>query len=140
MQESYLRVWRRQAIRPIASAKNFLFSIARHLAVDFLRRERVCSVMPVADLSELAIRDEKPGVAETASANEELSLLLEAIDRLPHRCREIMIRRKLQGESQRQIAQSLGISELTVQTQVARGTRRCEEFMREKGLVAETEP
>ncbi|HRE79927.1 MAG TPA: sigma factor, partial [Opitutaceae bacterium] len=36
VQESYLRVWKAQASRPILSAKAFLFKVARHAALDLL--------------------------------------------------------------------------------------------------------
>ena len=38
VQDSYLRVWRARAARPIHSATAFHFTIARHLALDALQR------------------------------------------------------------------------------------------------------
>ncbi|MFM9956267.1 MAG: RNA polymerase sigma factor [Opitutaceae bacterium] len=57
-----------------------------------------------------------------------------AIDSLPARCREILILRKLRGVPQKAIAAQLGLSEQTVQVQVSRGVRRCEEFLRAHGV------
>lgn len=140
VQESYIRVWRRHAAKPIKSAKNFLFSVARHLALDLLRHERVSPIKPVTDLAGLPVMDGAAGSVETACTNEEVALLVQAIDALPPRCREILILRKLQGMPQKEIARRLGLSEQTVQVQVGRGTRRCEEFLRERGVIRDTEP
>lgn len=135
VQESYLRVWQRHLAAPIASAKNFLFSVARHLIIDRLRHEQASPIDAVAELKDLRIADEIASTSEGACTHEEVALLLEAIDALPSRCREILILRKLQGVSQKEIARRLGLSEQTVQVQVGRGTRRCEKFMRERGVI-----
>ncbi|WP_158277528.1 sigma-70 family RNA polymerase sigma factor [Opitutus sp. ER46] len=139
VQESYLRIWQRHATKPITSAKNFLFSVARHLAVDLLRRKQISPITAVTDLAALNVMDESAATVETTCTREEVALLLQAIDQLPHRCREIMILRKLQGVPQREIAQRLGLSEQTVQVQIGRGTRRCEEFLRARGVFSERE-
>jgi RNA polymerase sigma-70 factor (ECF subfamily) len=139
VQESYLRIWRRHAIKPVSSVKNFLFSVARHLVVDLMRREGVSPIKPVTDFPVLSVMDDNAGAADVACTNEEVAMLLEAIDALPSRCREIMILRKLEGIPQKEIAQRLGLSVQTVQVQVGRGTRRCENFMRARGVIPETE-
>jgi RNA polymerase sigma-70 factor (ECF subfamily) len=139
VQESYLRVWRRHAAHPIALAKNFLFSVARNLACDCLRRERVSPVGSVRDLAALATVADDPGLAEGACRNEETAVLLEAIDSLPGRCRQIFRLRKLHGLSHQEIATRLGISAGTVETQIGRATRRCEEYLRRRGVLADSE-
>jgi RNA polymerase sigma-70 factor (ECF subfamily) len=135
VQESYLRIWRRQAARPIESVKSFLFQIARRLALDHLRHERVSPIAPVKDFSRMSVIDHKPGVRETTCLQEETALLFEAIDALPVRCREIFMLRKLRGLSQKEIAAQLGISEQTVEAQIFRGTRRCGDYLSERGVT-----
>jgi RNA polymerase sigma-70 factor (ECF subfamily) len=44
VQESYLRIWKVRLHRPIASAKAFLFTIARHLALDQIRRGKISPI------------------------------------------------------------------------------------------------
>lgn len=139
VQESYLRVWQRHLSSPIVSAKNFLFSVARHLVIDRLRNEKASPIEALAELQDLPVLDDMACVTEGACTQEEVALLLEAIDALPSRCREILILRKLQGVSQKEIARRLGLSEQTVQVQVGRGTRRCEKFMRERGVIRSKE-
>ena len=135
MQESYLRVWRRQSLRPIESVRGFLFKVARHLALDTLKHERRSPASAVADISALGVAEERPAIAEEACVSEEVELLLATIDQLPGRCRAIYIMRKLHGVSQRVIAQRLGITEETVEVQIGRANRRCEKFLRWRGVI-----
>jgi len=130
VQESYLRIWKARELHPIDSAKAFLFRIARNLALDTIRHERLSPINVVTDLSLLFVVDDKPDAAALATRQQEIELLVEAIDALPARCREIFILRKLRGVSQKNIAARLGLSEQTVQVQAARGLRRVAESLR----------
>jgi RNA polymerase sigma-70 factor (ECF subfamily) len=79
-------------------------------------------------------RPESRSEPARASTSQEIELLVAAIDRLPSRCREIVILRKLRGVSQKEIAAQLRISEQTVQVQVARGVKKCEKYLRQRGV------
>ena len=135
VQESYLRVWQRQLLQPLTSARSFLYRVARNLAVDKLRRSAISPIEHVAELTELRVADGRPDAGESVSAIEEVRLLLEAIEALPPRCREVLILQKLHGLSLKEIALQLGISEGTVQVQGAKGVRRCAEYLRQCGMV-----
>jgi len=139
VQESYLRVWRARASRPVDSARAFLYTVARHLAFDWLRRERAAlfAEPPAAGL--WSVPDERSGVIETVCAREDLALLAAALLALPPRCREVMMLRQVEGLPQREIARRLGISELTVQTHVVNGLRRLEARLR-PGSVGKGRP
>lgn len=134
VQESYLRIWRRQAVRPVESVKGFLFTVARHLALDLLRRERRTPIDGVTDLSALSVTEDQPDSAAAACLKEETEVLLAAIAALPARTREVYMLRKFEGLSQKEIAVRLGLSENTVEVQIARANRRCEQFLRRRGL------
>lgn len=129
VQESYLRVWRARLARPVNSAKSFLFQVARHLAIDAIRRDRAAPVDSLPDLAVLSVLDDGPGVVEMTCTREEIALLARAFDALPARCRQVMILRQIEGVPQKEIARRLGMSELTVQTHVVHGLRRLEAFM-----------
>lgn len=129
VQESYLRVWRARLARPVYSAKSFLFQVARHLAIDAIRRDRVAPVDSLPDLAVLSVLDDGPGVVEMTCTREDIALLARAFDALPARCRQVMILRQIEGIPQKEIARRLGLSELTVQTHVVHGLRRLEAYM-----------
>lgn len=134
VQESYLRLWKARAVQPIQSARAFLFEVARRLAIDLVRRGRSTPIDQEVDLSSLPIQDARPGVFETVSRNEKIHLLADAIDTLPRKCRAIFVLRRLKGVPQRDVAARFGLSERTVEVQVARGLRRCEDYLRERGV------
>lgn len=130
VQESFLRIWKARASHPIRSAKSFLFTVARRVAIDLLRRQATSPVIALPDLTALPVMEERPGAAESACRSDELVLLAQAIRSLPSRCREVIILRQIEGVSQKEIARRLGISELTVQTHVVHGLRRLETCLR----------
>ena len=134
VQESYLRIWRARASRPIESARAFLFTIARHLALDVVERKRRAPNVSLGDLAALAVVEEAPNATETLNYQEEVRLLADALAALPERCREVVVLRKLQCLSQKEVAARLGLSERTVENQLARGMKRCEAHFRRKGL------
>lgn len=133
-QETYLRIWTARLAKPVHFTKSFLFTIARHLAFDTLRRNRV-SPISVMEMPLSPVMDRGPGVIDIVCSREETALLVEAIDTLPSRCREIIILRKLKGLPQAAIAEQLQISEHTVEVQVMRGMKRCDEYLRRRGVV-----
>lgn len=140
VQESYLRIWTARAAQPIESAKAFLFKIARHLAIDLVRRERSSPVHAVRDLDALSVIGDGRTVVETLSLEEKTRLLADALATLPDRCREIVVLHKLEGLSQNEVAAQLGLSPRTVEVQVARGVKRIESFLRQRGLNSFCEP
>jgi len=147
VQESYLRVWRRQLARPIsqvtgpvtASVKSFLFQVARRLAIDALRRRRASPIDPdaVTDFSAPSVLENGPNSRDAACNQQEFELLLDAIDALPPRCREVIVLRKLQGKSVAETALHLGISQETVQVHTRRGLQRMQEVLQRAGVIRE---
>ncbi|MBL9202753.1 MAG: RNA polymerase sigma factor [Opitutaceae bacterium] len=133
VQESYLRLWRTHATRQIRSARAFLFTVARRVVLDELRRERRSPLAAVADPTALEITDERPGVLETAAVAEKLDAVADALMTLPPRCRAVVTLAKLKGLSRHEVAAHLGLSVKTVDEQLARGIRRLERTLRERG-------
>lgn len=134
VQESYLRIWKSRTAQPIRSAKAFLFTVARRLALDLVRRETGSPIRGVGDLAELAVVVEERDVVAVITEQDKIRLLAEAVGSLPARCREVVVLHKIQGLPQREVAARLGLAEKTVENQVALGLKRCEEFFRRRGI------
>jgi RNA polymerase sigma-70 factor (ECF subfamily) len=134
VQESLARVWRAHESGTVKAPKALLFTTAQNLALDQLRRRKLAVIETVAEISDLAVYEEGPTPADTAAHNQELELLTKAIQSLPDRCRQVLTLRKIYGLSQREIAFQLGISEHTVEAQVANGVRRCAQYLNRLGL------
>jgi RNA polymerase sigma-70 factor (ECF subfamily) len=135
VQESYLRVWRVRAEGPIRSARAFLFTVARRLAIDGVRRHTASPIAAVEDLARLPVADEAADVAGAAEHRERVTLLAEAIGELPERCREVFLIHKIQGFSRRETAERLGLAEKTVEVQTARAMDRCGRYLRRRGVT-----
>jgi RNA polymerase sigma-70 factor (ECF subfamily) len=129
MQESYLRLWHRRAAEPIRSARAFLLTAARRIAIDWLRREARSPICAVREISDLLVPDEGADPTSVAARAMHVEILADAVAALPPRCREIFLLCQVQGLSQQSVAQKLGLSENTVAVQSARGLQRCAAFV-----------
>jgi RNA polymerase sigma-70 factor (ECF subfamily) len=134
VQESYLRVWRVRATQPILSAKAFLFTVARNVALKVLRKNSNAPFASLGDSAASRVIDHRPGAPEALCVQEKVDLLADAVMTLPARCREIIILHKLQGLPQKEVAAKLGLSERTVECQVRIGVKRCLVFFQERGV------
>jgi RNA polymerase sigma factor (sigma-70 family) len=117
VQESYLRILRAHADCKIRSAKAFLFSIARNLAINQVSRGRNenRSVLGESDVS--TVLDEATNVPESVALAQEMEMLTLAVESLPKRCKEAFVLHRLHGLSRAEVADRLGISESTVDGQ-----------------------
>jgi RNA polymerase sigma factor (sigma-70 family) len=137
VQETYARVLQLRARDPLRAhaVKPLLFTTARNLALDVLRRRQNVPMFALPDDADAAVfADHAPGVGEMVSRRQELALLAEAIQALPERCRQILTLRKIYGLPQKEIARQLGISEHTVEAQVGVGMHRCADYLNRLGL------
>ncbi len=100
-----------------------MFTTARHLMTDRLRRARVVSIDAVGDLDALNVLVDEISPEHRLSSRQELTRLSAAIDRLPDRCREVVWLRRVEDLPQKEVALRMGISEKTVEKQVAKGAR-----------------
>jgi RNA polymerase sigma factor (sigma-70 family) len=122
-QEAYARVYEAAKRERPQLVKPFLFQIARNLMIDRLRRQSVVSLESMADVDWLNVSDDRPSAETYVAARQELRLLQAALDKLPPRCRQVVLMRKVEGFSQREVAKEMGITIETVENQVAKGMR-----------------
>lgn len=135
VQESYLRTWKARLAHPIVSTKSFLFQVARHLAIDVVRKKLAAPTDSLVDLEATAVLEESADAAAALSRQEKIDLLIAALSTLPDRTREIVFLRKFQGLPQKQVAARFSISERTVEVQLAKGMKRCADFLRKRGVT-----
>jgi RNA polymerase sigma factor (sigma-70 family) len=113
----------------VRSVRALALTIARNVALDWLRHRDVVPMELVSDLARLDVLDEKAQVEEIVNSHQELALLAEAVAELPKRSRQAFTLRRVYGLSQREIAEQLGISEKTVEQLLSRAVRRCAEVL-----------
>jgi len=133
VQESLARVWRAAQSARVNSPKAFLFTTASHLALNELRRRPTVGLETVSDDHMAMASVEARSTPEIVAHGEELTLLTQAIQTLPPRCRQALTLR-LYGLAQREIAAELGISERAVEAHLTNGLRGCTKFLAKRGI------
>jgi RNA polymerase sigma-70 factor (ECF subfamily) len=133
VQESYFRLLKARAKGRIASSKAYVFAIARNTALTVFHRRRIYSSVPLGELPNSAVLEEKSDVSDRVNDQLRFQLALEAIDQLPPRCREIFRFAVLDRLSTAEIVRRTSLAENTVYAQLAIGVRKCSEFLRERG-------
>ena len=120
--DAYLRVYPRVQDRSAVKPEAVLYTTARRLAINQLKRRSIAPVGPgAANLEQAA--SPAPGVAQQVMARQELRELEAAIARLPAGCRSVLLLRKIDLLSHQEIADRLGIAISTVEKQHARALR-----------------
>ncbi|HEY1109059.1 MAG TPA: RNA polymerase sigma factor [Opitutaceae bacterium] len=135
VQETYARLLRARASGQATLTRAYLFVVARNVALDLVRREKIVAIDRLAEIDGLSVVEERPDAAETLNHEQELALLDDAMRALPPRCREILTLRRIEGLSHRSIAEKLGIAESTVNAQLAIGLMRCRRYLCAHGVA-----
>ena len=133
VQESYLKILKSRTSVRVASAKAFLFTVARNTAINIFRRRQFYAETTVNELPSWRVLDGGRDAAESANAQFQLDLAIEAIAALPNRCREVVTLIVVDRLGYAEIAARLGLSEATVRVQTAKGIERIADYIREKG-------
>jgi len=128
-QETYARVYQAASMSRPSSPRSFLFTTARHLMADRVRHERIVSIEAVGDIDALNVSVDEISAEDRVSAREELKRLAEALDRLPPRCREVVWLRRVEGISQRETAEALGVSVKAIEQHMSKGGRLLAEYL-----------
>ena len=110
-------------VAAIQTPRAYFFRIARNIVFQQYRRAKVVSITALAEFAVHGIADDASCPHRTIEARQELERLHHMMQDLPERCRQVLLLRKLEGLSQRQVSERLGISENIVEKQVARGLR-----------------
>ncbi len=127
--DAYVRILEAaDRLRPTAP-KSLLFTTARNLMIDRARRNRVVPIDLRADLDSLNVLVDDVTPERQASIRQQLVTVTRAFNRLPAKCREALWLRRVEGLSQRGIAARLGVSEGTVEKQLARAVRLLAELL-----------
>jgi RNA polymerase sigma factor (sigma-70 family) len=121
--DAYLRVYPKGNDQTAADQPEaVLYTTARRLAINRLKRRSISPLDPEGAAHETAA-SAAPGVAQQVMARQELQMLEQAIAELPEGCRTVLLLRKVELLSHREIADRLGIAISTVEKQHARALR-----------------
>ena len=131
-QEAYLRAYSTEQERgEIQQPKAFLFSIAKNLAINELRRKSRIMTSYLEDCQDPTVLDTSTTVEGEVDAWQSLGIYCEAVADLPEKCRRVYLLRKVHGLSHREIAERLGISRSAVEDHISRGSKSCRNYIRD---------
>ncbi|MDG2535905.1 RNA polymerase sigma factor [Sphingomonas sp. HITSZ_GF] len=108
-----------------ANARAYVYTVARNHLINHAKRARIVPIEAIADLDAVH-RDVDFGMFEAEralSARDELRRAKEGIDKLPPKCREVILLQKVDGLTDREAAESLGVSIETVRRQIKLGMK-----------------
>jgi RNA polymerase sigma-70 factor (family 1) len=132
--DAFLVLWRQRTQVDLgsASAKTYLFTIARYRALDHLRRQR-CEQQWQRRYADPVMSEGEPALAadphQALAASETAAAIRHAVDTLPPRQREVLLLRWQRQASYDEIAETLGISPKTVAVHVGRAIQRLRELL-----------
>ena len=135
LQETFVRLYfgiRR--FKPHAKFATWLYSIAMNLCRDYARSKQRRQSYATESLDAGDVHREVPaadrGPAADAESHEELAALERAIQELPHDLRTALLLFAVEGRSQQECAELLGVSAKAVETRVYRARKRLENTLR----------
>lgn len=123
IQETYAILAGMADISHIQQPKAYMYSVAHSVVLQQLRRAQVVSIEAVAEIDRVAVGGDEVNPERNASSRQELARIGALIESLPDKCRQAFVLRRVEGYSQREIAQRMQISENTVEKHVCKGIR-----------------
>ncbi|MBS1129838.1 MAG: Sigma-70 region 2 [Proteobacteria bacterium] len=118
--ETFVRYLVAVPTAPVANQRAFLFRIAGNLAIDYLRSHRLSTPQTVDLESCSDLPSDEPGPERYAIARQQLDCLRRAIDELPAKCREVFVRHKFDGISQKALASEYGVTVNAIEKHLVR--------------------
>ena len=117
VQEVFVKIWlKKESIDPEKNFQSYLFSIAKNLVLDHLKSAVNRKLYFVEEHFQQDLISEEDAEIQFSADTEERMLSL--IQQIPERRREIFCLSRFDGLSYKQIAEKLGITENTVDSQI----------------------
>ncbi|HMH31511.1 MAG TPA: sigma-70 family RNA polymerase sigma factor [Puia sp.] len=119
----FLRLWEmRERFESLAKIRAFLFTACRNACLDFIHHIKIRNAKHQIIL-DLFLASQDRGMESAQTTSELLLLIQQEIDRLPRKCRNVMILYYLQDMTTAAVAAMMKISEKTVSNQRLRGLK-----------------
>jgi len=121
IQEMYARLVSQPALESIKYPRQYAIQTATAIVIDHMRRSRVISIITPGNLEQLEISTPEASPEQQLEFRDEIAAVAAFLALLPERTREILILRRIDGLSQLQTAEKMGISVKTVEKHMAQG-------------------
>lgn len=133
IQETYAILAKLEDVGTIRDPRSYMIQVAKSVFLQNLRRSKIVTIESIADMTELQTVDESPSPEQHAHGQRELRRVEAAIRSMPPQVGKVFWLRRVEGLSQRETAESLGIAEHTVEKYLAKGVKLLLAQFREGG-------
>ena len=133
IQETYFKLSSVPDVNAIDNVRGYLFRTAHSLIVSHVRRAQIVSISTFANMEDFQVLDDDGTPEERLVARDELRRLGEVVADMPPRAREVFVLRRIEGLSQRGVAERLGVSVSTVEKHLAKAMLRLSDAMARGG-------
>jgi len=123
IQETYTRILSQPSLEAIAYPKQYALMTAKMIVIDHLRRSRVISFAAAGSAELFDVVEPCANAEERLQYQEQVIAVADALSKLPKLRRQIVVMRRIEGLSQKDVASRLGISEKTVEKHMAEAVR-----------------
>jgi len=123
VQEMYATLAELESVAHILNPRTYAFSIAHSIILQHVRHRRVVSLASLAEWERLRMGTDDLSAERRVSDHEELQLIAQRIASLPEKCRQAFSLRKVDGLTQKEVAQRMGVSEGTVEKHISKALR-----------------
>jgi len=124
-QETYIRMMRYEGSREILSPCAMLYRVAVNVANDHGRAAQARWSADHCAIEDVQIASDQPSAERAVLAEQTLNLLLDAIEHLPPKCKEVFLLSRERGMTYSEIADHCGISVKMVEKQISRAMEIC---------------
>jgi RNA polymerase sigma-70 factor (ECF subfamily) len=120
VQDVFVRLSRMEGVAAIRNGEAFLFEIAANLLRDWARKRRTHGATVEVSETYFELRDGEPGPERVLQAKVELGEVVQALNSLGEKTRNIFILRRLEQHKCQEIAALYGISVKAVERHIAK--------------------
>lgn len=124
-QEAYIRMMQYEGSREIHSPSSMLFRIAINVANDLGRSEQARRINDQTSIDGMDLACGAPPVEREIAAQQDLTLLYDAIERLPPKCQRVFLLSRVNHMTYPQIAAHCGISVKMVEKHIGHALAIC---------------
>lgn len=131
VQDTFLYLWEHlDLLKEIEHLDAFLFTLIKNRCLNFLKhqsyvQDKTCPLKATEELeAQLNLYALEQFDETTSSISEVENLLMQTMQKLPERCREIFLLSRMEGLKYKEIAERLDISVNTVENQISIALRK----------------
>jgi len=121
--DMYAKLIALPSVAGIENPRRYAFRVAWAIVADHVRHQKVIPMAPMLEDEQLRVASPDPSIEDRLCDRGAVSDLEAVLSALPPLCREAFYLRRVEGLSQRETAEKLGLSEKTIEKYMTRAVR-----------------